>query len=132
MEPLPSFLRARLCAATVISLFSTVLRCCFRALLHPLRSAARPFRLPGHSVDVDSLHILRRHLYIAGEVGQWFSSPMPAHSRGCLLECDHPPCGDMEDSIELIVVNDRRCFCVLSQDIRLLQTDGQTEVLTGL
>ena len=28
--------------------------------------------------------------------------------------------------------NDRRCFCVLSQDIRLLQTDGQSEVLTGL
>ena len=28
--------------------------------------------------------------------------------------------------------NDRRCFCVLSQDICLLQTDGQSEVLTGL
>ena len=28
--------------------------------------------------------------------------------------------------------NDRRWFCVLSQDIRLLQTDGQSEVIAGL
>ena len=34
--------------------------------------------------------------------------------------------GELADSIEFIVVNgnDRLCFCVLSQDIRLLQTDG--------
>ena len=40
--------------------------------------------------------------------------------------------GELADSIEFGVVdgNDRRCFCVLSQDIRLLQTDGQSEVLT--
>ena len=42
MELLPSFLRARLSAAAVISLSSPVLRCSFRALLHPVRSAARP------------------------------------------------------------------------------------------
>ena len=42
MELLPFFLRARLSAAAVIDLSSTVLRCCFRALLHPVRSAARP------------------------------------------------------------------------------------------
>ena len=42
MELLPSFLRARLSAAAVISLSSPVLRCCFRALLHFVRSAARP------------------------------------------------------------------------------------------
>ena len=40
----------------------------------------------------------------------------------------------MADSIEFIVVdgNDRRCFCILSKDIRLLQTDGQSEVITGM
>ena len=36
------FLRARLSAAAVNSLCSPVLRCCFRALLHFVRSAARP------------------------------------------------------------------------------------------
>ena len=32
--------------------------------------------------------------------------------------------GELADSIEFVVVdgNDRRCFCVLSQDLRLLQT----------
>ena len=38
----PSFLRARLFAAAVMSLSSPVLRCCFRTLLHFVRSAARP------------------------------------------------------------------------------------------
>ena len=42
--------------------------------------------------------------------------------------------GEIADSIEFIVFdgNDRWCFCVLSQDISLLQTHGQSEVLTGL
>ena len=42
--------------------------------------------------------------------------------------------GEVADSVVLIVVdgNDRRCFSVLSQDIRPLQTDGQSKVLTGL
>ena len=44
MELLPSFLRARLSAAAVIRLSSPVLRCCFRALLNFVRSAARPFQ----------------------------------------------------------------------------------------
>ena len=44
MELLPSFLRARLSAAAAISLSSPVLRCCFRALLHSVRSAASPPR----------------------------------------------------------------------------------------
>ena len=40
---------------------------------------------------------------------------------------------ELADSIEFVVVNanNRRCLCVLSQDIRLIQTDGQTEVLTA-
>ena len=44
------------------------------------------------------------------------------------------PVGELADSIEFVVVNanDRWCLCILSQDIRLLQTDGQSEVLTGL
>ena len=39
--------------------------------------------------------------------------------------------GELADSIEFVVVNanDRQCFFVLSHDIRLLQTDGQSEVL---
>ena len=41
MELLSSFLRARLSAATVISLSSSVLRYCFTTLLHFVRSAAR-------------------------------------------------------------------------------------------
>ena len=42
--------------------------------------------------------------------------------------------GELADSIEFVVVdgNERRCFCVLSQNIRLLQTDGHSEVLTGI
>ena len=44
MELLSSFLRARLSAATVISLSFPVLRCCFRALLHFVRSAAKPIQ----------------------------------------------------------------------------------------
>ena len=42
--------------------------------------------------------------------------------------------GELAYIIEFVVMNanDRRCLCVLSQDIRLLQTDGQSEVLTGL
>ena len=38
--------------------------------------------------------------------------------------------GEMAASIEFIVVDgyDRWCFCILSQDIRLLQTDGQSEL----
>ena len=41
---------------------------------------------------------------------------------------------ELADSIEFIVVdgNDRRCLCIRSQDIRLLQTDGHSDVLTGL
>ena len=41
MKLLPSFLRARLSAAAAISFSSPVLRCCFRALLHFVRSVAR-------------------------------------------------------------------------------------------
>ena len=40
----------------------------------------------------------------------------------------------MVDSIEFVVVdgNDQWCFCVLTQDVRLFQTDGQSEVLAYL
>ena len=59
MELLTSFLRARLSTAAAISLSSPVLRCCFRALLHFVRSAAE------HSVDVDSLHISNADIFIS-------------------------------------------------------------------
>ena len=42
VELLLSFLHARLSAAAVIKLSSPVFRCCFSALLHVVRSAARP------------------------------------------------------------------------------------------
>ena len=44
MELLSSFVRALLSAASVISFSFPVLRCCFRALLRFVRSAARPFQ----------------------------------------------------------------------------------------
>ena len=49
-----------------VVLSSPVLRCCFRALLHYVRSSARPSQ---------PSYLFRRHLYIAGEGGRWFSSP---------------------------------------------------------
>ena len=60
MELLPSFLHAGLSTAAAISLSSPVLRCCFRALLHFVRSVARP----SQSVDVDSLHISYADIFI--------------------------------------------------------------------
>ena len=52
MELLPSFLPAGLsaAAAAAISFSSPVLRCCFRALLHFVRTAARPSRCQGLSL----------------------------------------------------------------------------------
>ena len=41
MELLPSFVPARLSSAAAISFSSPVVRCCFRALLHFVRSGAR-------------------------------------------------------------------------------------------
>ena len=58
MELLSTFVCARLSAASVISLSFPVLRCCFRALL-------RDKALPGHSVDVDSLHISHADIFIS-------------------------------------------------------------------
>ena len=59
MELLPSFLHARLSAAAAISFSSPVSRCCFRALLHSVRSAA------GHSVNVDSLHVSYADIFVS-------------------------------------------------------------------
>ena len=54
---MPSFLRARLSAAAVISLSSPVLRCCFKVqgTLPPCTMSCKA--LPGHSVNVDSFDI---------------------------------------------------------------------------
>ena len=102
MELLPSFLRARLSAAAVISLSSPVLRCCFKALLHPVRSAARPSQdivsMPTALISLAHTSLYRR------EGGRWFSSPMLVHSRGCLLECDHPPYGGHDPTNAVCVV----------------------------
>ena len=60
----------------------------------------------GHSVDVDILHISYacRHIYIVGERGRLFSSPMPAQRRGCISECDHPPYGGHDPTVAVCVV----------------------------
>ena len=58
MELLPSFVCALLSAGSIISLSFPVLMCCFRALLHCKA-------LPGHSVDVDSLHISHADIFIS-------------------------------------------------------------------
>ena len=84
---LSSFLRARLSAAAAISLSSPVLRCCFRALIHFVRSAVTSVR-PSHdivSMSTAFIYLLRRHHYIAGEGTRWCSFPKPTHCRGCLF-----------------------------------------------
>ena len=83
MELLSSFVRARLSVASVISLSFHVLRCCFRALIHFVRSAASPPRI--YCRCRQPSYLSRRHLYIEGEGGRLFSSPMPAHHRGYIL-----------------------------------------------
>ena len=89
MELLSSYARARFSAASVISLSFPVLRCCFRALLHFVRSAARP------SQDIVSMStaFISLTLYIEVEGGRFFSSPIPVHHRWCITECDHHPYG---------------------------------------
>ena len=93
MKLLSSFVRTRLSAAAAISLSSPVLRCCFRALLHFVRSAARP------SQDIVSMSTA-----FEGEGGRLFSSPMPVHHIGCISECDHHPYGGLDPTIAICVV----------------------------
>ena len=63
MELLHSFLRAGLSASAAISLSSPVLRCCFYST--PPLYAISCKTLPGHSVDVDSIHISYADIFIA-------------------------------------------------------------------
>ena len=65
MELLPSFLRARLSAAAAISFSSPVSRRCFRSLLHSVRSPIGRKALPGHIVDVDSLHVSYADIFVS-------------------------------------------------------------------
>ena len=58
MELLSSIVCDRLSSASVINVSFPFLRCCFRALLHGKA-------LPGHSVDVDSLHISHADIFIS-------------------------------------------------------------------
>ena len=93
MELLSYFVRARLYVASVISLSFPVLKCCFRALLHFVRSAARP------SQDIVSMSTAYE-----GDGGRLFSSPMSVHHRGCISECDHHPYGGHDPTIAVCVV----------------------------
>ena len=55
---------------------------CFRALLHFVHSSAR---LSQDIVSIAFVYLLRRHLYIVGEGGRLFSSPIPAHRRNATI-----------------------------------------------
>ena len=91
-------------AAAVNSLSSPVLRCCFRALLHFVRSAAR--RSQDIMVDVDTLHISYADIFIS-QVRAAGGSPLhavPDHRRGLLFGCDHPPYGGHDPTIAVSVV----------------------------
>ena len=69
------------------------------------------------------------------ESWSWLPNPLvDLCVQGWVVSDSGAEVGELADSIEFIVVdgNHRLCFCVLFQEIRLLQTDGQTEVLTCL
>ena len=101
MELLPSFLRARLSAAVAISFSSPVSRCCFRAHLHFVQSAAWP------SQDIVSMSTAFMFLTKTSWYRRWGRPvvlfPMPAHRRGCLLECDHPPYGGHDQPSQMVL-----------------------------
>ena len=81
MELLPYFLCARLSAAVVISLSSPGFKCCFRALLHFVRSQVQS--QPRHSVAVDTLHISYADIFISEVMACGCSPPQ------CLLTLDY-------------------------------------------
>ena len=106
---------------------------------------------PCHAViqkRAGNIDIVDRDLCLHGHIGACpHSSSETSESSSCLPNPLVDICvqgevvsdggaevGQLADSIEFVVVdgNERRWFCVLSQDIRLLQTDVQSEVLTGL
>ena len=81
MELLPYFLCARLSAAVVISLSSPGFKCCFRALLHFVRSQVQS--QPRHSVAVDTLHISYADIFISEVTAGGCFPPQ------CLLTLDY-------------------------------------------
>ena len=80
MELLPSFLRARLSATAVINLSSPVLRCCFRALLHFVRSTAIP--PPPDIVSMSTAYDITRMSYERALITLWSCMPI---TNGCSL-----------------------------------------------
>ena len=62
--------------------------------------------LPGHSVDVDSLHIFYADIFIS-QVRAAGGSPPQCQltiERGCLLEYDHRPYGGHDPTIAVCIV----------------------------
>ena len=112
-----------------------------------LPGICRP-RLAAIQQCADNTGIVDRHLCLLRQLGACpHSSCEMGESWSCLpnplvdlcvqwevVSDGRAEVGELADSIGFAIAtsNDRRCLCVLSQDIRLLQTDGQSEVLTGL
>ena len=102
MEMLSSFVRARLSAASVTSLSFPVLRCCFRILLHFVRSAAM---LSQDIVSMSTAYISHADMFISKVRVAVCSPPkMPVHHRGCISECDPHPYGGHDPTIAVCVV----------------------------
>ena len=102
MELLSFFVRARLSAASVISLSFTVLRCFFRVLLHFVRSAAMPSQ---DIVSMSTAYISHADMFISKVRVAVCSPPkIPVHHRGCISECDHHPYGGHDPTIAVCVV----------------------------
>ena len=102
---LSPFLRAHLSAAALQSwFFSHCLQMMFQDTL-PLCAVsgnALPWNSVGIHVDSLRAYLLRRHLYIAGEGGRLFSSPIcqfTVEQDYVFFECDHPPYGEHDPTI---------------------------------
>ena len=105
VELQPSFLCACLSAAALISVSSPVVLQHSPTLRYQLQGPPRTWcrcRQPSY--------LLRRHLYVVGEGGRVFSSPMPAHRRGCISQCGHPPY-DGHDPNTVFCVVYAECTC---------------------
>ena len=101
-------------AATLLSACSLVCCCshqfgfpCLEVLLQgtPPPCTISCKTLPGHSVDAESLHISCADIFISQvRAASGSPPPMPAHRRGCLLGCDHPPYGEYDPTNAVCVV----------------------------
>ena len=123
MELLSSFVRARVCAASVISLSFPALRCCFRAPLHFVRSAARP------SQDIVSMSIAFISLTQTSLYRRWGRPvvPLPNASSPYRMYFEMRP-----SSIRRTWPNHRRLRCLSRVYILGRPARGRTSALVTL